>query len=172
MNETLETIFNRKSVRAYRDEKIDQETLELLVKAGMAAPSGVDTRPWEFIIIDDKGILERIAANLKYGKMLKNAAGAIAVCGQPKKSIFEGDEFWLMDCSNAAENILVAAESLGLGAVWVSCYPSQERINKVKPILDLPSGVEPLCIISLGYPLIDQKAKNKFNAKQVHWNRW
>jgi len=172
VNDTLKTIFNRTSTRSYKDKIISREDLEVLVRAGMAAPSGADNRSWEFFIIDEKDILKELTDNLKYGKMLKNAGGAIAVCAHPDKSTFEGDEYWLCDCSAAAENILIAAESLGLGGVWVSCYPNKERKENTKRVLGLPKDVEPLCLISLGYPARDQKAKDKYDTKKVHWNKW
>lgn len=172
MNETLKTIFNRKSVRVYQDKLIDTETLEMLVRAGIAAPSGADTRSWEFIIVNDKKMLHILADNLKYGKMLKNAGGAIVVCAKPEKSVFEGDQYWLCDGSAATENILLAAESLGLGAVWVSCYPNQERIDNAKKVLSLPKDVEPLCVVSLGYPKSQQEPKDKYDPTKIHWGKW
>ena len=172
MNETLKTIFQRKSVRIYQDKPISKDALELLVRAAMAAPSGADTRSWSFIIIQDKKMLESLAQGLKYGKMLKKSGAAIIVCGNPEKSVFEGDQYWMFDCSIAAENILLAAESIGLGAVWVSVYPNNLRIRNTKEILELPKDIEPLCVISLGYPKIEQKPKDKFDSKKMHWDKW
>ena len=172
MNDTLKTIFSRKSVRVYQDKPISKEDLELLVKAGMAAPSGADTRSWAFVIIQDRKTLDSLAERLKYGKMLRKAPAAIAVCAKPKESLFEGDEYWMFDCSVASENILLAAESIGLGGVWVSLYPNQERIRHSKEILQLPPDVEGLSIISLGYPLRGHKAKDKFDKGKIHWNQW
>jgi nitroreductase len=172
MNQTIKTILNRKSVRTYINKPINKKDLELILKSAMAAPSGADTRPWEFIAIQDKNMLQKLADNLKYGKMLKNAGAAIAICGIPEKSVFEGDKYWICDCSAAAENILLAVESMGLGAVWASCYPNKERIRNAKRVLNLPKNVEPLCVISIGYPLKKQKPKNKFDSKKIHWNKW
>jgi len=172
MNETLKTIFSRKSVSQYTDKKIDPANLELLVRAGMAGPSGGDTRSWRFIVITGKAMLENISEALKYGKMIKNAAAAIIVCSEIGKSEFDGEQYYMLDCSAAAENILLAAESLGIGSRWISIQPSKERINNIIQLFDLPEGIIPIAAISLGHPALDLKPKDKFDSTNVHWEEW
>lgn len=172
MNETLKTIFNRKSVRVYQHRPVSQANLELILKAAMSAPSGADTRPWSFVVIQNKKILEFLSKALDYGKMIKDSAVTIVVCGNPKKSTYNGDQYWIFDCSVASENILLAVESLGLGAVWTSIYPSETRIAKTKKVLNLPKNVEPLCAIPIGYPKGEHKPKDKYNFKNIHRDKW
>jgi nitroreductase len=173
MNETLKTIFNRKSVRRYRADPIPKEKLELIVKAGMAAPTAVDKRPWEFVVITDKALLKKLGDALPYAKMAEKAGAAILVAGDLDRQ-FGGREadYWIVDCAAAAENILLAVESLGLGAVWTAVYPEKERIEAVRRLLNVPSSIVPLAFIPIGAPGGDQKPKDKWNPQQLHWNEW
>ena len=100
--DALETIFARKSVRKYLPNPVEQEKTELLLKAGMAAPTGKNTQPWEFVVVTDRAALDSMAAALPYAKMLKEAPMAIVVCGDVTKS-----SYWYIDCAAAAENILL-----------------------------------------------------------------
>lgn len=172
-NDTLKTIFSRKSVRQFKSEPVAKETFDLLVKAGMAAPTAVDKRPWEFIIITDKKVLKQLADALPYAKMTEQAAGAIMVIGDLKKQYGgEASDFWIMDCSAATENILLAVESLGLGAVWTAVYPDKERVAAVRKLMGIPEGFVPLDLIPIGVPAGENKPKDKYNPKQMHYNKW
>ncbi len=173
MNDTLKTIFARKSVRSYKQEPIAKDRLEMLVRAGMAAPTAVDKRPWEFIVVTDRAVLKQLAEALPYAKMADRASAAILVAGDVKKQ-WGGPEsdYWIMDCSAATQNILLAAESMGLGAVWTAVYPENDRVRAVRRILGIPSHVVPLNLIPVGVPAGPERPKDKYDPKQIHWNRW
>ena len=173
MNDTLKTIFSRKSIRSYRNEPVAKEKLEMLVRAGMAAPTAVDKRPWEFIVVTDRTVLKQLADALPYAKMTDKAAAAIVVGGDVQKQWggMESD-YWIMDCSAATENILLAAESMGLGAVWTAIYPEDIFIRSVRQILGIPSHIVPLNLIPVGVPAGREKPKDKYNPAQIHWNKW
>ena len=164
--DALENIMGRKSVRKYLPKPVEKEKIEVLLKAGMAAPSGKDVRPWELIVIDDREVLDSMAAVLPYAKMLKEAPMAIVVCGDTTKS-----SYWYLDCSAATQNILLTAEALGLGAVWTAAYPYEDRIDVVRQNTGLPEKIVPLCVIPIGYPDGPQKAKDKFDPQRVHRNK-
>ncbi|MFA6334637.1 MAG: nitroreductase family protein [Bacteroidales bacterium] len=166
-NPTLETIFQRKSVRSYTDQPVSVETLTILVKAGMAAPTGMNRQPWEFLVIQDKAAMAKLSADLPYAKMLKEAQAAIVVIGNPEKSAL-----WFLDCSAATQNILLAAESLGLGAVWTAGYPYEERMNVIANALSIPLPYRPLCLIPIGYPKGPQTPKDKWVESKMHLNKW
>jgi nitroreductase len=172
-NATLATIHSRKSVRHYIDKPVSKESLETLLRAGMAAPTAGDKRPWAFVAVNDKATLLALANEMPYGKMLMKAGAAIVVCGIPAKS-FPGitQDFWIQDCSALTENILLAAESMGLGAVWLGVHPMPDRIDAVRRVLKIPAGTIPLCIVSIGYPVGDEKPKDKFDPSNIHWNKW
>ncbi|KKB60406.1 nitroreductase family protein [Parabacteroides gordonii] len=167
-NQTLETIFNRKSVRKYTERPVEKEKLETLVRAGMAAPSSRDRRPWEFVIVTDRDLLDKMGDGLPLARMLKETKQAIIVCGDTVKS----ENAWQLDCSAAAQNILLAAESMGLGAVWTAAYPYPERMKIIQDALQLPEHILPLTVIPLGYPTGIEKPKDKYNKKQIHYNGW
>jgi nitroreductase len=166
-NPTLETIFSRKSVRSYTDQPVSVDDLMLLVKAGMAAPTGMNRQPWEFFIIQDKELMASLADKIPYARMLKEAQAAIVVMGNPEKSIY-----WYLDCSAAAQNILLAAESIGLGAVWTAGYPFEDRMETISKAIGIPKPFLPLCLIPIGYPKGEQTPKNKWDESKVHLNKW
>ncbi len=168
VNQTLQIIFNRKSVRKYTERPVEKEKLEMLVRAGMAAPSSRDRRPWEFVIVTDRDLLDTMGDGLPLARMLKDTKQAIIVCGDTLKS----NNAWMLDCSTAAQNILLAAESMGLGAVWTAAYPYPERMQVVRDAMQLPEHIIPLTVIPLGYPTGQEKPKNKFNEQQIHYNKW
>ena len=163
----LENIAERKSVRKYLNKSVEEDKIDAMVKAGMAAPSGMDRRPWEFVIVTDREALDSMAAKLPYAKMLTNAPLAIVVCGDTTRS-----SYWYLDCSAATQNILLAAEALGLGAVWTAAYPYEDRIDVVRQNTGLPENIVPLCVIPIGYPDGPQKAKDKFDLQRVHRNKY
>ncbi len=172
-NSTLATIYNRKSVRHYTDRKVTKEQITALVKAGMAAPSAVDKRPWAFVAVSERSMLDSLAAVLPYAKMLKQASAAIVVCGDMDKAL-KGNEqaYWVQDCSAASQNILLAAESMGLGAVWTGVHPIKEREDDVKKVLNAPESIVPLNVIVVGYPTGQEKPKDKWDESNVHWEKW
>lgn len=171
-NIVLENILNRKSVRHYIEGKIISDNeIKTILKAGMAAPSARNMQPWEFIVVDDKKILNNLAERNPYGKMLSNASHAIIIaCNRDK--IGEHKDFWQQDLSAATENIMLMAEALGLGCVWIGTYPKEERIKITQEELNLPENIIPFNIISLGYPDNTDKPKDKWNENNIHYNEF
>lgn len=173
INPTLETIFNRTSIRSYSDQKVEKDQIMTLLKAGMSAPSAVNKQPWEFIVIDDKDLMGKIGDEFKNAGMIKKASCAIIVCGDMNLTL-GGDvqEFWVQDCSAATQNILLAAHSMGLGAVWCGVYPNPERVEALKNLLSLPDNIVPLNIVPIGVREKEQEPKDKWKEDRIHWNKW
>ena len=163
----LENIAARKSVRKSLKKEVEEEKITAMLKAGMAAPSGMDRRPWEFVVVTDRAALDSMAAGLPYAKMLTQAPMAIVVCGDSTRS-----SYWYVDCSAVTQNVLLAAEALGLGAVWTAAYPYEDRIGIVRKYTNMPEQIVPLCIIPVGYPDGPQKAKDKYDESKIHRNKF
>ncbi|MCG8410726.1 MAG: nitroreductase family protein [Bacteroidales bacterium] len=170
---TLEIIHQRKSVRNFTPQEVKKEQLQTLIKAAMAAPTAVNKQPWAFIAIKDRDILDRLGEKLPYAKMLKKVNAAIVVCGDLNKTLEDWEqEFWIQDCSAASQNILLAAEAIGLGAVWTAAYPAKDRMQTVSEILGLPESIIPLNVIPVGYPKGVEKPKDKWKPENLHWEQW
>lgn len=167
----LHNILQRKSVRAYTDRAVSHEQLDTLIRAAMAAPTGRDMRPWHFIVLEGRHQLRPLAEQLPYAKMLAEAQAAVVVCGDMSVTDKEGNPSrnWTFDCSAATENLLLQAESMGLGAVWTGVYPYDERIEAVKQALHLPDHLIPLNVIPIGYPKGDPQPKDKYDPAKVEY---
>ena len=167
-------ILSRKSVRSYTDEAVTRQQLDTLVRAAMAAPTGKDMRPWKFIVIDDKSVMQQLAAQLPKAKMLAEAQAAILVCGDLSIKDKEGKPStnWTFDCSAASENLLLQAEAMGLGAVWTSVYPYEDRMDAIKKVFELPDDIIPFSLIPIGHPKGDPQPKDKYNKENIHYNKY
>lgn len=166
-------IMSRTSVRSYSDRKVTDEQVDTLLKAAMAAPSAGNKQPWRFIVIRDRRILEYISDNFHTMTMVKNAQAAVVVCGD-LKATFDGDgrDYWIEDVSASSENLLLAAHSMGLGAVWCGVYPQMERVKKFSQLLHLPDEIVPLNCIAIGYPSGEATPKDKWKPEYIHYDTW
>jgi len=171
MNPTLESIFSRRSIRKYTDRLVEPEKLDLLLQAAMAAPTAMNCKPWQFVVVTDPGKLAHFRRRLIFGN--RNAPAAIVVCGEPRLSLNPTARlFWVQDCSNAAENILIAATSLGLGTVWVGIHPVAAFVRVVRDVVGLPRHVTPLCLIYVGYPAEAKSSRTQYDKSRVHWQKY
>ena len=166
----LDNIHARKSVRSYTKEPVSQEQVETLLKAAMAAPSGRNLQPWRFIVVTKQETKDKLAVG--FNKMIAQAPVAIVVCGQTTQKNGKPNNNWTADCAAATENLLLAAESLGLGAVWTACYPYDERMNPAIETLGLPENVTPYCIVPVGHPAGNDKPKDKWKPENIHYEQW
>jgi nitroreductase len=170
-NSTLETIFHRRSIRKYTSQLVEREKLDLLLKAAMASPTAMNCKPWEFVVVTDPKQLSLFRKRLIFGN--RNAPAAIVVCGNPSLSPNPAARlFWEQDCSLAGENILIAAEGLGLGTVWIGIHPVAEFIRVVREIISLPKHVKPLGLIYVGYPAEEKPARSQYDETRVHWQEY
>lgn len=169
----LDNIATRVSVRSYLDKPVEEVKIEQLLRAGMAAPSAVNKQPWHFVVVTDKEQLKALAKTNPYAGMAAKAPLAIVVCGDMKKALpGKAQEFWVQDCSAATENILLAANALGLGAVWTGTYPTEERCEAVAKVLQLPKSIVPLNIIVIGYPDGKNTPKDKWKPSNISYNTY
>ncbi len=167
----INNIMTRTSIRQYTDETVSKADIETMLRAGMAAPTAVNRQPWHFVAVTDKAKLAELAG--RRGGMIKQASVAIVVCGNMDKAMQgPGQAFWVQDCSAATENILLAANAIGLGAVWTGCYPMDDRVAEVSKTLKLPETIVPLCVIAIGHPAEQPAPKDKWKPENVSYNEF
>lgn len=169
-NQAIDCIMTRTSVRNYSDKEISKETVEAILRAAMAAPSAMNKQPWHFFVIRGEQLRDTIADSLEYGRQsLRNAVMAIIVAGD-KSRFFEDAEsvdYWVEDCSAAAENLLLAAHAEGLGAVWCGVYPIPSRVEQLRKATGISDDFVPMCIIPIGYPEGKAEPKDKWDPAKV-----
>lgn len=165
MDANLDFIFRRRSVRKFTQQVVEEEKIRALLEAAMAAPSSGNRRPWYFVAVRDRALLDQVAEAHPNGKMLTEAPLAIVACAQEDLS----PAAWVQDCSAALENILLAAPALELGGVWLGVWPRTERVKAISNILDLPENLTPLGIAALGYPREEPTPRTQFDENRVFW---
>ena len=181
-NGAVENIMNRKSVRSWSSESVSDEQITTMLKAAMAAPSGMNVQPWSFVVLKDKTGFEKTFEGNFNLKMFNEAPVVIVVCADttqsrpsrenPDEVVTGPNKIWRDDMGACTENLLLAAESLGLGAVWTACYPYKDRYIPVKEALGLPDTVVPYCIVPVGHPASPEQPKDKWKPERIHYDRW
>lgn len=170
--DALTVIHSRKSVRHFTGQEVSKELLDKILRAAMAAPTAVNKQPWAFVVVTDRKTLDNLKDGLPHAKMLDKAGAAIVVCAIPEKAYGQKLEYAVIDSTLAGENILLAVEALGLGAVWTAAYPNNDRMDSVRKILNISDNVIPLNVIPIGYPTGEDKPKDKFKPENIHWEKW
>lgn len=169
----MENILKRRSVRLFDLTKtIPNETLVELCKAGESAPSARRQKSREYIIIDDKGIIDRLSLVAQGSMILKNCNHIIAVIGKDPKALVT-PHMQVSDLAAATENILLAATSLNIGSCWIGISPVSERLEKTKEILQINDDRFVFSLIALGIPqssdaFYDSK---KYDDITINYNR-
>jgi nitroreductase len=166
----LDNIHARKSVRSYTEEPVSPGQVETLLRAAMAAPSGMNLQAWRFVVVTQQEVKDKLA--IGFNKMIAKAPVVIVVCGKTTNKLGAANNNWTADCAAATENLLLAAEALGLGAVWTACYPYDDRMNPAIEALGLPDNVKPYCIVPVGHPAGNDRPKDKWNPENIHYEKW
>ena len=168
MSGIIDVLLSRRSIRHYTPETVDRETLILLLKAAMAAPTACNSQPWEFIVVTEPEALARIRG--KFLAARYNAPAAIVVCGNVSSANNSVARFhWEQDCSAATQNILIAACGLGLGAVWIGVHPLPNKVKSLSEILGIPEHVIPLSIVYVGHPAETKPPRTQYDEHRVYW---
>jgi nitroreductase len=168
----IENLFARRSIRVFTAETLNQDEIETLLKAAMAAPSAGNRKPWHFIAITAAEMRAALAASHPYAGMLVEAPLCIVPCGQPNLGYPGVPEFWVQDLAAACENILLAAVGLGLGGVWCGVHPITERVQAARRILGIPDHVVPFAFVAIGHPGEKREARTQYDPERVHYEQW
>lgn len=166
MDKILNSILERRSIRKYTNQPISQDLIKILMQAAMSAPSACNQQPWHFVIIDEKNILIELSKHNPGYSMLADAPLAILICGEVDSTILK--HFWTQDCSAATQNILIAAQTLGLGAVWLGVYPEESKLIYLNNVLNIPKYITPFALVSIGYPAEIKKPEDRYKEAKVH----
>ena len=165
----------RRSVKRFTSQQVEQEKIDAIIEAGLRSPSGKAARPWEFVVVKDKTLLEKLSVAKPSGAaFVKDAAVGIVVCGDPSKS-----HLWIEDCSIAAVSMQYAAHSMGLGSRWAHMRGNNyndgtSSRDYIAGLLDLPDNLDIQCIVAIGYPgeEIVPYRKEDLAFDRVSYNRY
>ena len=171
-NDKFQFLLGRRSIREYASGDVSDAAVTQLLQAAMAAPSAVARDPWRFVVIRKKETLSAIAAALPNGGMLATAPLGIIVCGDLDVAHDRQLSYLLQDCSAAMENLLLGVHALGLGACWLGVHPREDRIRKIKAILQLPASVIPVAGVAIGHPGEEKEPRTRYHRDYVHWEQW
>ena len=172
--DTLEAIFTRKSTRKFLGQPVEEEKIQTILRAGMSGPTCVNARDWAFLVVKDRARLIAMAeANGRPAEPLKNAAFGILVLGDLEKAFPPAKDYWVIDGAIAAQNMILAAQDLGLGSVWLGTWPQMDRVNRQKELLDIPDRYMPHSILAFGYPADSTfEERDQLEPDKVHYERW
>lgn len=168
----METIFNRRSIRKYKDRSIEKEKIEKLLRAAMQAPSAANQQPWEFIVVENKDTLNKLSGMSPYSKMAGSAP--LAIVALANSDSYRIPSAWQQDMGASVENLLLEAAYLDLGAVWLGVATAEENMKYIKNLFSLPEHIKPFALIIVGYPDGNQSNSfvDRFNDKKVHYENW
>jgi len=149
-----------------------QQEIDTILKAGMAGPSAANARPWHLLAITDKAIIEKLAETNLYSRILQSAMFIVIVIADMDLVIPKHPLYWAIDGSIACQNMILAAEELGIGSCWIGQWPQEKKMNVTKDFFQLPQGKLVHSIVTFGYPT-SKKEPNDFNEpEKIHWNQW
>lgn len=168
---TMDPVLARRSIRKYTKQPVSSDIVTTLLKAAMRAPSADDERPWHFVVLTDDEVKRQISGIHPYANAAEHAPVVIMVCGDETLQKIQG--FWVQDCSAATENILIEAQTQGLGGVWMGVYPIEGRIESLRQLLNIPGHIIPFSLVAIGYPAEMKEPGNRFDESRIHFhNKW
>lgn len=162
----MKEIFHRTSIRKYLDKPVEDEKIETILRAAMAAPSAKNQQPWEFYVVKDKTIIKELSKTSPYASCCASAPLAFVACYRVNCAI---PEYAQIDMSASVENLLLETDSLGLGAVWIGIAPIKDRMKAVSAVLNLPENLNAFAIIPCGYPEAVHAQQDRFDKQRIHY---
>lgn len=170
-----ELLLRRHSIRRYTEQAIEGENVKMILEAALLAPSSKSTRPWQFVVVEDRAVLEKLSECKSSGAMpVKGAALAVVVCASPERT-----DMFVEDASIAAVFMQLQAEALGVGSCWIQVRErysadGEPAENNVREILGIPSDMAVECIVTFGYPAETRKPvdPSKLLWEKVHLGEW
>lgn len=166
----MNSIFVRRSIREFLDKPVEEEKIEKILRAGMQAPSAKNQQAWEFIVVTSKEDKEAVSTMSPFSKLAAKASVLIVLLGNTTKMI--APEKWQQDLGACSQNMLLQIVKEELGGVWLGVYPTQERVDKLKNIFNLPENIEPFSVICFGYSDRNNVFTDRYDKSKVHWGKY
>ena len=171
----INNIMTRASVRGFIEKPVEQEKIDLMLRAAMAAPTDKNRQPWHFVVLNTPETISSYYGDNPRAERMKKTPLVIVVCADTTR-MQQGEvrDIWVQDLSASTENLLLAAHALDLGAVWTTIYPLEKRVQDVQQRLNLPGHLIPMCAIRIGYPNPERPAqpKDKWDEQKVTYGLW
>ena len=166
----MSIVLKRQSVRRFTDEKVSDEKIENLLKAGMQAPSACNQQAWEFVVISDEEDKKAVSEMHQFAKPAEKASHLIVTVGNLNEAKIH--RMIEQDLGACNENILLQATHEGLGAVWLGFHPIEDRTLKLKEYLNIPDYCIPFSVICVGYPQKENEVKLRYDESKIHFDRY
>ncbi|MEL7647513.1 MAG: nitroreductase family protein [Sedimentibacter sp.] len=170
----LELLKKRRTVRKFKKEQAEADTINKIVKAGLLAPSSKDKKPVELVVINDRAVMDKLKTCKAKGAVgLETSAFAIAVIADSEKS-----DVWIEDASIAAILMQLEAESLGIGSVWIQMRKRQgtfgDSETEVREVLNIPDNYGVVCVIAFGFKDEEKHPydEGSLNMSKVHMEKF
>ncbi|MBO5167079.1 MAG: nitroreductase family protein [Lachnospiraceae bacterium] len=164
----MNAIFHRVSIRKYQEKPVEQEKIITMLKAAMAAPSACNQQPWEYYVVTNKEKIEELSRTSPYASCAKDAPLVFVACARKEEGII-APSYIEIDMSASVENLLLEADALNLGAVWLGIAPEQERMEAVRKVIDLPEKLYAFALLPCGYPAEERPQENRYEESRVHY---
>jgi nitroreductase len=165
----MDILLERKSIRKYTDEKVKDEDLEYILRAGMSAPTAKNMRCYFFIVVQDKETHKKIARIHSSAQMILQAPLAVLIVGD-KNSAYEN--YLPQDCAAATQNILLAATARGYGSVWCGVYSNRERQEALERLFNLPQNIKAFSLVVIGKSAESNPHKDGWDPKKIKYETW
>ncbi|NMB75622.1 MAG: nitroreductase family protein [Myxococcales bacterium] len=168
--ELFEALFDRRSIRRFAPGEVSDEAVEKMLRAAMYAPSAGNQRPWHFVVLRERRLLNAVPGFHPHARMLSEAALAVLVCADLALETHRG--YWMVDCAAATQNLLLAAHGLSLGAVWLGIFPRPERMKGMRELLRLPENIQPFALVAVGRAAEHPPRPERFLTERIHRDGW
>lgn len=164
----MNAIFHRVSVRKYQEKSIEKEKITRMLQAAMAAPSACNQQPWEYYVVTNKEKIKELSLTSPYAGCAADAPLVFVACYRDSEGIV-APSYREIDLSASVENLLLEADELGLGAVWIGIAPQEERMADVRSVMDLPERLHAFALIACGYPKEERVQQDRFDQNRIHY---
>ncbi len=166
----MDTINIRRSIRKFNDKNVEEEKIEKLLRAGMQSPSAGNQQTWEFVVVHKQETKDKLSCMSPYAKPIIEAPLSIVLVENLENLRYPQNSS--QDMGACAQNILLEAVEIGLGAVWLGVKPEEDRMKIVSETLELPKHIVPFAIIAVGYSDIKNEYIDRFNISKVHYEKY